>query len=253
MCVLNCVWLLWSHGLQPARLLPIGFSRQEYWGGLPFPPPADLPNPGIKPISLVSPTLASRFFIRKSRELDTWPFSVQMARGRDGHCGLVRSRMEVSQGFTDIYLVLNERVFKFYSRNPTTLSPEPGGWRRFWDHWGQWLKECPLLSSEKKCHEWSSVLRDHTRNIVLGAPGTWLASIALPIVTSGGCFFSPSIDFLLDPPSMWLHRSGQIWFFSRSISEWERSERGSTERVGGLWKVNGHPIIHPRGIPNFAS
>ena len=93
--------------------LPIGFSRQEYWGGLPFLPPADLPNPGIKPISLVSPTLASRFFIRKSRELDTWPFSVQMARGRDGHCGLVRSRMEVSQGLTDIYLLLNERVFKF--------------------------------------------------------------------------------------------------------------------------------------------
>ena len=106
--------------------LSIGFSRQEYSSGLPFPPPADLPTPGIKPASLVSPTLASRFFIRKSRELDTWPFSVQMARGRDGHCGLVRSRMEVSQGSTDIYLLLKERVFKFYSTNPTILSPEPG-------------------------------------------------------------------------------------------------------------------------------
>ena len=30
------------------------FSRQEYWSGLPFPSPGDLPNPGIKP---VSPTL----------------------------------------------------------------------------------------------------------------------------------------------------------------------------------------------------
>ena len=40
-------------GLQPARLLcPSGFSRQEYWSGLPFPPPGDLPNPGIKPGSL---------------------------------------------------------------------------------------------------------------------------------------------------------------------------------------------------------
>ena len=27
----------------------MGFSRQEYWGGLPFPPPGDLPDPGIKP------------------------------------------------------------------------------------------------------------------------------------------------------------------------------------------------------------
>ena len=35
---------------------------QEYWGGLPCPPPEDLPNPGIKPASLKSPALAGRFF-----------------------------------------------------------------------------------------------------------------------------------------------------------------------------------------------
>ena len=35
----------------------MGFSRQEYWSGLPFPPPGDLPNPGIKPASPVSPSL----------------------------------------------------------------------------------------------------------------------------------------------------------------------------------------------------
>ena len=38
--------------------LSMGFSRQEYWSGLPFPSPGDLPNPGIKPLSFVSPTLA---------------------------------------------------------------------------------------------------------------------------------------------------------------------------------------------------
>ena len=32
--------------------LSVGFSRQEYWSGLPFPPPGNLPNPGIKPTSL---------------------------------------------------------------------------------------------------------------------------------------------------------------------------------------------------------
>ena len=31
--------------------LPMEFSRQEYWSGLPFPPPGDLPNPGIEPRS----------------------------------------------------------------------------------------------------------------------------------------------------------------------------------------------------------
>ena len=44
---------LQSHGLQATRLLcPWGFSRQEYWSGLPCPPPGDLPNPGIGPRSL---------------------------------------------------------------------------------------------------------------------------------------------------------------------------------------------------------
>ena len=41
--------------------LTMGFSRQEYWSRLPFPPLGDLPNPGIKPISHVAPELAGRF------------------------------------------------------------------------------------------------------------------------------------------------------------------------------------------------
>ena len=42
--------------------LSTGFSRQEYWSGLPFPPPEDLPNPGSGPTSLPSPALAGGFF-----------------------------------------------------------------------------------------------------------------------------------------------------------------------------------------------
>ena len=45
--------------------LSMKFSRQEYWSGLPFLPPADLPNPGIEPVPLASPTLAGRFFTTK--------------------------------------------------------------------------------------------------------------------------------------------------------------------------------------------
>ena len=41
----------------------MGFPRQEYWSGLLFPIPEDLPNPGIELASLVSPEMASRFFI----------------------------------------------------------------------------------------------------------------------------------------------------------------------------------------------
>ena len=43
-------------------LLSMGFSRQKYWSGLQFPTPGDLPNPGIKSASLMSPSLAGGFF-----------------------------------------------------------------------------------------------------------------------------------------------------------------------------------------------
>ena len=45
--------------------LSMRFSRQEYWSGMSFPPPGDLPNPGIEPRSLSSPALAGRFFTTK--------------------------------------------------------------------------------------------------------------------------------------------------------------------------------------------
>ena len=46
------------HGQLPTRLLcPWGFSRQEHWSELPCPPPGDLPDPGIKPTSLMAPAL----------------------------------------------------------------------------------------------------------------------------------------------------------------------------------------------------
>ena len=40
----------------------VEFSRQEYWSGLPFPPPMDLPDRGIELTSLMSPALAGELF-----------------------------------------------------------------------------------------------------------------------------------------------------------------------------------------------
>ena len=65
-CMLNrfsCVELfttLWTVARQAP--LSMGFSRQEYWSGLPCPPLGDLPDPGIEPESLKSPALAGRVF-----------------------------------------------------------------------------------------------------------------------------------------------------------------------------------------------
>ena len=61
--LLQCVWLfvtLWTMAHQTP--LSMEFSGNEYWSGLPFPPPGDLPDPGIEPASVTSPALAGKFF-----------------------------------------------------------------------------------------------------------------------------------------------------------------------------------------------
>ena len=62
---LSCVWLFatpWTIARQAHAPLSMGFPRQEYWSGLPFLSPRDLSDPGIEPMSPVSPALAGGFF-----------------------------------------------------------------------------------------------------------------------------------------------------------------------------------------------
>ena len=51
---------LWTVPCQ--AVLTMRFPRQEYWSGLPFSPPGDIPNPGIELASPASPALAGEFF-----------------------------------------------------------------------------------------------------------------------------------------------------------------------------------------------
>ena len=57
--------------------LSMGFSRKEYWSGLPFPPPEDLLNSGIEPKYLTSPALAGEFFTTSP----TWDSAVGINPG----------------------------------------------------------------------------------------------------------------------------------------------------------------------------
>ena len=64
-CMRSCVRLFATpQTVAHQATLTMGFSRQEYWNGLPCPPPGDLPNPGIELTSLMSPALAGGFFTR---------------------------------------------------------------------------------------------------------------------------------------------------------------------------------------------
>ena len=58
MCLVSCVQLfatLWTVAHQTP--LSVGFSRQEYWSELPFPPPGDLSDPGVDPVSPMFPVM----------------------------------------------------------------------------------------------------------------------------------------------------------------------------------------------------
>ena len=68
-CIGVCVCCVFSHSRLcdpmdyslPGSSRLLEFARQKFWSGLSFPTPGDLPNPGIKPLSLASPALAGKF------------------------------------------------------------------------------------------------------------------------------------------------------------------------------------------------
>ena len=63
----------------------MGFSKQEYWSGLPCPPPEDLPDPKIKLMSLMSPALAGGFFTTNA----TWEaLKLLLSKAPKQHTGL---------------------------------------------------------------------------------------------------------------------------------------------------------------------
>ena len=57
-----CLTLCDPMDCTPQAPLSMGFSRQEYWSGLPFPPPGDLPAEGSNCESLISAAVAGGFF-----------------------------------------------------------------------------------------------------------------------------------------------------------------------------------------------
>ena len=81
--------------MDPRCLCPWRFSRQEYWSGLLYPPPEDLPNPGIEPECLKSPALADDFFTASApRGFGTPQSSCMWARAASGQGTKAGLRLE---------------------------------------------------------------------------------------------------------------------------------------------------------------
>ena len=72
LCTQSCLTLCDPMDCSPTGTSVHRISRQEYWSGLPFPTPGDLPSPGMKPVSLVSPALAGGLFTTGAT-WEAWP------------------------------------------------------------------------------------------------------------------------------------------------------------------------------------
>ena len=98
---------LWPCGLQPTRLLcPWGFSRQEYWSGLPCSPPGDLPNPGIEHMF---PALWERFL---PSEL---PGQCHREITLSQRCVIESTSVNFLKYFILFNAIVNEIIFSFFS------------------------------------------------------------------------------------------------------------------------------------------
>ena len=85
--------------------LSIGFSRQEYWSMLPCPPAGDLPDPGVEPVSLVSPALAGGFFTIS----DTFFFFFSFAQS----CQTLCDPMDCSPPGPSVRGILQARILEW--------------------------------------------------------------------------------------------------------------------------------------------
>ena len=92
--------------------LSMGFSRQEYWSGLPCPPPGDLPDPGIKPVSLTSPALAGGFFTTSA-----WIWANSRRQWRTEKAGVLQSMGSQSQTWLNDWTTTTTRKWMSLHRS----------------------------------------------------------------------------------------------------------------------------------------
>ena len=106
--------------------LSMGFSRQEYWSGLPFPSPGDLPDPGIEFKSLTSPALTGGFFTTRA----TWEargFRMIRAHYMCVHFVSLVITSAPAQIIRHHIPGVGDPALKFLGRNPSLLLPSFGG------------------------------------------------------------------------------------------------------------------------------
>ena len=106
----------------------MGFSRREYWSGLPFPSPRDLPGPGIETTPLMSPALAGGFFT-SSTTWETFNPSSTWACAVLSHSVVSDSRdpMDCSPPGSSVHGISQARVLEWIAVSFSRVSPGSAG------------------------------------------------------------------------------------------------------------------------------
>ena len=100
----------------------MGFSRQEYWSGLPCPPPADLPDPGIEPVSLMFPALTGGFFTT-STTYNSFSFAVLCLVTQS--CLTLCDPMNCSLPDSSVHGILQARILEWVAMPSSSRSSQP--------------------------------------------------------------------------------------------------------------------------------
>ena len=112
---------LWTVACQAS--LSMRFSKQEYWSGLPFPSPEDLPDPGIKPTSLMSPALAGGFFPTSATWETLW--NHKKRKWKSLSCLWLWDLMDCSLPGSSAHWILQARILQWVAIPFSSGSSQP--------------------------------------------------------------------------------------------------------------------------------
>ena len=183
--MLSHVWLfatLWT--VSPQAPLSMGFSRQEYWNGLPFPTPRSLPNPELKPTSLASPELSGKF---STTDCISWEALIMYADPNANTEGFYGKKIACNPGIClniplNIYLMKQnlQDWFIHFMRVTCPEQPVDNSWMRI-----TLIKKSNLLKVKTRT-ETQGRARSHRRHKIAEVP----LSGARP-VRGTGCWEQP--------------------------------------------------------------
>ena len=123
----SCLTLLGPHGLTVAwqALLSVGFPRQAYWSGLPFPSPGDLPDPEVEPMSSA---LAGRLYHWATGEAPYYKCVCVCVCSVTQSCPTLCDLTDCSPPDSSIHWIFQARVRKWVAISYSKGSSWPRGW-----------------------------------------------------------------------------------------------------------------------------